>query len=71
MNTITITNTNLKPVDLDFMSNVDGNIFAILAVWKGKARKAGYTFHDIKRVLDDAMSGDYDHALRVILSTGD
>lgn len=60
----------LNPVDISFLDNVDGNAFAILAAYRKAARRAGHDFHDIKKVLDTAMSGDYDHLLRTIMATG-
>ncbi len=45
----------------------DGNAFAILGRFTQAARKAGWTNDQIKTVRDDAMSGDYDHLLRVIM----
>jgi len=44
----------------------DGNAFAILGAAQAAAKKAGWTPDEIKAVLDDAMSGDYDHLLVVM-----
>lgn len=45
----------------------DGNAFAIMGRFKNAARKAGWSNEDIKKVLDEAMSGDYDHLLATIM----
>ena len=60
----------LNPVDLDFLDNVDGNAYAIMGTWSRFACKAGYKSADIKKVLDKATAGDYDHLLRTIMATG-
>lgn len=45
-----------------------GNAFAMMGAFRVAAEKAGWTDNEIKAVLDDAMSSDYDHLLDVILS---
>jgi hypothetical protein len=45
----------------------DGNVFGLLGGWQLAARAAGWTPEQIKAVMDEAMSGDYDHALQTIL----
>lgn len=49
----------------------DGNAFAIMGRWKTAARKAGWSQAEIAKVIDDAMSGDYEHLLYVISSNSD
>lgn len=46
--------------------NEDGNAFSIMGRFKKAAQKAGWNSEDIKIVLDDAMSSDYNHLLHVI-----
>lgn len=50
------------------LASIDGNAFAIMGAFKTAAQKAGWNANEIKQVLDDAMSGDYDHLLSTILS---
>jgi hypothetical protein len=45
----------------------DGNAFAILGRFRKAARAAGWPGDEIQKVLDDAMSGDYDHLLCTIM----
>lgn len=46
----------------------DGNAFAILGRFQKAARDAGWSPEEIKKVMDEAMSDDYDNLLRVISS---
>jgi hypothetical protein len=41
----------------------DGNAFAILGACQLAAKKAGWAPEQIKAVLDEMMSGNYDHLL--------
>ena len=45
---------------------LDGNAFVLLGVFGKAARKQGWTQAEISTVQDEAMSGDYDHLLRVL-----
>lgn len=45
----------------------DGNAFSILGRFQGAARKAGWTPEEIKEVMDEAQSGDYNKLLYVIM----
>lgn len=47
---------------------LDGNAFALLGAFQAAARKQGWSPDEIKAVMDDAMSGDYEHLLRVLAS---
>jgi hypothetical protein len=49
-----------KKIDLD-LTEVDGNAFGLLAAFQRQARREGWNAEEIKLVLDDARSGDYDH----------
>ena len=42
------------------------NAFILLANWRKQARRSGKTPEEIKKVLDDAMLGDYQHLLKVL-----
>jgi hypothetical protein len=45
----------------------DGNAYFIMGRWESAARKVGWTPDEIKAVLDDARSSDYNHLLRTIM----
>lgn len=45
----------------------DGNAFAILGRFRKAAREAGWPQEAIQKVLDDAMSSDYNHLLQVVM----
>jgi hypothetical protein len=47
----------------------DGNAFAILGTVKKAMTRAKISQEDIKKFMDDATSGDYDHLLRVVMET--
>ena len=44
----------------------DGNAFVIMGRFKTAAQKAKWPPEEIKKVLDEAMSGDYNHLLITI-----
>ena len=45
----------------------DGNAFAILGRARRAAREAGWSREKIDAVLEEAMSGDYDHLLQTTM----
>lgn len=47
----------------------DGNSFAIMAAVIAALRKSGAEKSDIDAYTSEAMSGDYDHLLRVTMNT--
>lgn len=49
----------------------DGNAYAILGAVTTAMRRAGIEAEAIEAYKADAMSGDYDHLLRVSMSTVD
>jgi hypothetical protein len=52
----------MKKVKLRLVG-LDGNAFALLGAFKAAARRSGWTSDEITKVLDEAMSGDYEHLL--------
>ena len=46
---------------------LDSNAFSILGTFAQNARQQGWTKEDIKKVQDEAMSGDYNHLLVTIM----
>lgn len=49
----------------------DGNAFAILGRLQRALRRAEVPADEIKAVMDEAMSGDYDHLLATVMQTVD
>lgn len=49
----------------------DGNTFAILGRLQRALRRAEVPADEIKAVMDEAMSGDYDHLLQTVMQTVD
>ena len=43
----------------------DGNAFAVMGAVKEAMKESGWTKEEITEVMDDMMSGDYDHLLCV------
>lgn len=48
------------------LTSVDGNAFSLMGHWKRAANKAGFTNEEVKAVLDDCMSGDYNHLVATL-----
>jgi hypothetical protein len=47
---------------------LDGNAFSLMGAFQKAARQQGRTSEEIKAVMDDCTSGDYDHLLSVLFS---
>jgi len=54
-----------KKVKLELVG-LDGNAFFLLGAFQKQARREGWTPEEIKAVLDEARSGDYDHLLATL-----
>lgn len=54
-------------VKLD-LTVLDGNAFFLIGTFRKVARRQGWTDSEIKAVTDDAMSGNYDHVLQVLIA---
>lgn len=50
-----------------FEQALDGNIFAIFGAFQKQARREGWSVEEIDAVLDDAKTGDYDHAIQTLM----
>ncbi len=55
-----------KTVNLELVG-IDGNAFAIMGAFSKQARRERWTEEEIKTVLDEAKSGDYNHLLATIM----
>jgi hypothetical protein len=55
-----------KKVKLELVG-LDGNAFSVMGAFQRAARQQGWKPDEIKAVLDEAMTGDYDHLLATII----
>ena len=46
---------------------LNGNAFALMGAFRKQAQKEKWTPEEIKSVLDECMSGDYDHLLATLM----
>ena len=51
-----------KQIKLNLVG-LDGNAFSLMGAFQRQAKKEKWTSEEIKEVLDEAMTGDYDHLL--------
>ena len=56
----------MKKLNLN-LEGKNGNAFCLLGYFMKEAKKAGWTEEEIKKVVEDAKSGDYDHLLQVLI----
>lgn len=61
-----MTQNDPAPVKMSLVGE-DGNAFAVLGRFQREARRESWSPEQIKAVMDDAMSGDYDHLLCVMM----
>ena len=55
-----------KKVTLQLIG-LDGNAFSLMGAFQNQARKEGWTSEEIKSVIDECHSGDYNHLLCVLM----
>ncbi len=55
-----------KKLNLD-LEGINGNAYALLSYFKKNARANGWPEKQIKEVIDDATSSNYDHLIQVLL----
>ena len=56
----------MEKVKLDVEEYRGQNVFALLSVFTRTAKKQGWKDEEIKTVLDEGMTGDYDNVFKVI-----
>lgn len=56
-----------KRIKLDLVG-MDGNAFNLLGQFKKQARREGWTQEEVQKVMDEAMSGDYNHLLVTLMN---
>ena len=55
-----------EPIELDLVG-LNGNAFSLMGAFQRAAREQSRTPEEIKAVMDDCTSGDYDHLLQVLV----
>ena len=55
----------MKKVKIELVG-LDGNAFSLMGVWQKAARRQGWTPEEIKKVIDECMTGDYGHLLATL-----
>ena len=53
------------------LEGLDGNAFSLMGAFSRKAKKQGWTEEEVKEVIKECMTGDYDHLLRTLLDNID
>jgi len=56
-----------NPVVYLDLTKLNGNAFSLMSAWKKQAKRAGWSFEDIERVLHECMTGDYDHLVQTLI----
>ena len=56
----------MEKLNLD-LEGQDGNAFALIGYFRREAKRAGWTEEEIKKVQDDAMSGEYSHLVATLM----
>ena len=57
--------TATKKIKLELVG-IDANAFSLMGEFSRQAKNEGWTREQIKAVLDDAQSGDYENLIRVL-----
>ena len=58
-------NTKTKKVKMELVG-LDGNAFVIMGAWRINALRQGWSQEEVRAVLKEAQSGDYNHLLATI-----
>jgi len=54
-------------VELELVG-LDGNVFSLMGAFQQAARRQGVPKEEIKSVLDECTTGDYDHAIVTLMA---
>lgn len=57
----------MKKVKINLVG-LNGNAFSLIGTWSEEAKKQGFDEDQIKEVVNDATSRDYDHLLRTLIA---
>lgn len=55
-----------KKISLD-LEGLDGNAFSLLGAFQKQARREGWTDDEIRAVITESKTGDYDHLLQTLI----
>ena len=55
-----------KKVNLQLVG-LDGNAFSLMGAFQKQARNEGWDQDEINQVLEECMSGDYDHLVQTLM----
>ena len=55
-----------KKIELELVG-LDGNAFSLLGAFSRQAKKEDWTQEEIKQVIAEASSGDYNHLLQTLI----
>ena len=58
---------NGKTVQMDLVG-LDGNAFSLMGAFQRNARRQGWSADEISTVINECMSGDYDHLLNILIA---
>lgn len=61
-----MTNKLNKTVKMQLVG-LDGNAFGLMGAFRKEARHQGWTQEEIQVVIDECMSGDYNHLLNTLM----
>jgi len=56
----------MKKVKLNLVG-LDGNAFSLMGAFQKQARRENWTKEEIDTVINECMSGDYDHLLQTLI----
>lgn len=56
-----------KKVKLELVG-LDGNAFVLMGTFQREARRQGWNQEEIKTVIDDCMTSDYNHLLATLVA---
>ena len=59
-----------KTVKLNLIG-LDGNAFNLMGKFQQSARRQGWTSEEIKLVMDECQSSDYDHLIKTLIAHTD
>ena len=58
---------NGKKVQMELVG-LDGNAFVLMGTFQIKARRQGWSKQEVDTVINECMSGDYDHLLCTLVA---
>ena len=62
-----MTNSNGETKVVLTLVGLDGNAFSLMGAFSKAAQRQGFDPADIKEVIDECMTSDYDHLLQTLI----